>query len=499
MLAARGRRSPSRTPASTTSSATRRSTTALTGLANRALFRDRVDHAVERRRGPRRPAIRGAVPRPRRLQDAQRQPRPRRRRRAPRRGRRADPGLPPARPTPPARLGGDEFAILLEDVDDETGGGDRRSPAAPRGASRQPIGPRRRGADRSRASIGIALSGPAATTADELLRNADVAMYAAKRGGKRPVRGLPAGPARGGVRARASWRRCCAAPRRATSSGSTTSRSSTWPTARSSGVEALVRWQPPGRGLLMPADFIGLAEETGRHRPDRPLGPRAGLPPTRRPGSAARPRRPAPVSVNLSARQFQRPGPRRRCRRGPRGDRPDRREPRSSRSPRAVLMQPDRDDDRQARPSCARLGRPPRDRRLRDGLLVARLPRALPGRHPEDRPVVHRRASASAGDRPRPRPGDRRAGPGTRPRRSSPRASRTPTRPTGSRALGCRAGQGYLFSRPLGVDAMEMFLAADATRCVQEGDTAERDVTSAKPGPRRRRASAARLRLVSGE
>ena len=56
-------------------------------------------------------------------------------------------------------------------------------------------------------------------------------------------------------------------------------------------------------------------------------------------------------------------------------------------------------------------------------------------------------------------------------------------------SLGCPLGQGYLFSRPLGVDAMEMFLAADATRRVQEGDVAERDVTSAKPGPRRRRAS----------
>ena len=66
-------------------------------------------------------------------------------------------------------------------------------------------------------------------------------------------------------------------------------------------------------------------------------------------------------------------------------------------------------------------------------------------------------------------------------------------------SLGCPLGQGYLFSRPLGVDAMEMFLATDATRRVQEGDTAERDVTSATPGRRRRRASSAPLRLVSGE
>src|SRR4029453_18761878 len=64
--------------------------------------------------------------------------------------------------------------------------------------------------------------------------------------------------------------------------------------------------------------------------------------------------------------------------------------------------------------------------------------------------------------------------------------------------LGCPLGQGYLFSRPLGVDAMEMFLATDATRRVQEGDVVDRDVTSAKPPTRRRRASSGRLRPLSG-
>ena len=52
----------------------------LTGLANQALFRDRVDHAATRLAAQRRPA-RGAVHRPRRLQDRERQPRPLRRRR----------------------------------------------------------------------------------------------------------------------------------------------------------------------------------------------------------------------------------------------------------------------------------------------------------------------------------------------------------------------------------------------------------------------------------
>ena len=52
----------------------------LTALANRALFRDRLDHALEQRRDD---ACGGALRRPRRLQDRQRQPRPRRGRPSP--------------------------------------------------------------------------------------------------------------------------------------------------------------------------------------------------------------------------------------------------------------------------------------------------------------------------------------------------------------------------------------------------------------------------------
>ena len=65
----------------------------LTGLANQALFRDRVDHAATAAPAPRR-AARGAVHRPRRLQDRQRQPRPLGRRRAARDRERAAHELP---------------------------------------------------------------------------------------------------------------------------------------------------------------------------------------------------------------------------------------------------------------------------------------------------------------------------------------------------------------------------------------------------------------------
>ena len=80
-----------------------------------------------------------------------------------------------------ARLGGDEFAVLLERVTD--------AEAAAAVAARvldtlhQPFGLNGRTIP-IKASLGVATGRPGADEADELLRNADVAMYAAKAGGK---------------------------------------------------------------------------------------------------------------------------------------------------------------------------------------------------------------------------------------------------------------------------------------------------------------------------
>ncbi len=161
-----------------------------------------------------------------------------------------------------ARLGGDEFAILLENVrtDDDVHIVAERVVRA----MRAPVIVEGKEAFVG-ASVGIARAGidPAVPdTADTLLRNADVAMYRAKGAGK----GRHVMYERGMQEDALRRLELEAALRHAVEGNQL--RLHFQPIVeldgeRIVGVEALVRWQHPTLGLLPPADFIPLAEETG--------------------------------------------------------------------------------------------------------------------------------------------------------------------------------------------------------------------------------------------
>ena len=155
-----------------------------------------------------------------------------------------------------ARLGGDEFGILLE-VENE---GEAelvasrivdalRAPFVLHGREMQ-----------VRASIGIARRSSGARTIDELLSNADLAMYSAKAGGKqRYVVFEPRMHTR--VRRR---HELGAALNRAVEREELTVHFQpivALSDARTVAFEALVRWQHPTRGLVLPGGFLPLAEE----------------------------------------------------------------------------------------------------------------------------------------------------------------------------------------------------------------------------------------------
>jgi predicted signal transduction protein with EAL and GGDEF domain len=112
------------------------------------------------------------------------------------------------------------------------------------------------------ASIGIALAPEHGTELDQILKNADLAMYAAKAAGRRTYRFFaPEMDAQ--VRAR---RQLELDLRQAIAAGQLEVHYQPCVSLqddRITGCEALVRWRHPERGLISPAEFIPIAEETG--------------------------------------------------------------------------------------------------------------------------------------------------------------------------------------------------------------------------------------------
>ena len=157
-----------------------------------------------------------------------------------------------------ARLGGDEFAVLLDGVqhDDEAHGIAARVLEAltdPFTIDEREL--------RVTASIGIAFS-DGSVQAEDILRNADMAMYAAKQRGKGSIQAFE--------------QRMHHRALKRLELGSELQRALanhefeldyqpivSLQTGCAVGVEALVRWRHPSRGRLAPDQFVALAEETG--------------------------------------------------------------------------------------------------------------------------------------------------------------------------------------------------------------------------------------------
>jgi len=278
----------------------------VTGLANRALFRDRVMHAIERQQRDQKPIAvlfmdlddfktvndsMGHAAGDQLLHEV---------------GERIREELRAADTA--ARLGGDEFAILIED------GGE--------GVEAVEVADRLMATLEApflidgkefyvRASLGIAVADgddlqvPGEEGAEALLRNADVAMYMAKENGKARYQVFePAmhDAALKRLELKADLQRALDHDEFVLHYQPVMELE----TGRVSGVEALVRWIHPVRGLVPPLDFIPLAEETGLIVP---IGKWVMQEACRRAIELRDefPTMPLHMAVNLSARQVQRP------------------------------------------------------------------------------------------------------------------------------------------------------------------------------------------------
>jgi len=276
----------------------------LTGLPNRALFRNRVEHALAGRRRERLPVavlfldvddfknVNDSLGHAagdqvleevaRRLQDCM-------------------------RPVDTiARLGGDEFAILVHDAESELHSIEIAQRA--RSALEVPIALEGREITIV-ASIGIAFSDQgmvSAQDAEELLRNADAAMYIAKESGKGDYRVFqPEMHVKALARLELKTDL-----QRALDAGEFTLRYQPIMDLLKGdigGMEALIRWEHPVRGIVSPADFVPLLEDTGLIVP---VGCHILMEACRWAAHMQRecPRNPPlSMAVNVSAFQLQRP------------------------------------------------------------------------------------------------------------------------------------------------------------------------------------------------
>jgi diguanylate cyclase (GGDEF)-like protein len=158
------------------------------------------------------------------------------------------------------RLGGDEFIVISEDVTIDDGAeliAERLVQAL-----RHPfnLGPERSTRITVTASIGIAVS--AGHSAEDLVRNADIAMYAAKWEGKCRYATFEI-DMQDRMQARMELEMDLRDALEKDQFFLVYQPTLDLSNMRANGVEALIRWQHPERGLVQPDEFVPLLEETG--------------------------------------------------------------------------------------------------------------------------------------------------------------------------------------------------------------------------------------------
>jgi len=162
-----------------------------------------------------------------------------------------------------ARLGGDEFVVMLDELAPDLSAAAREVEVVSSkllAALRQPY--ELEGVSHySSASIGVALFGEDSATVEDLLKRADLALHQAKSDGRDAVRFFDP-EMQAAVSARVALERDL---RQGLQAGEFLLyyQPQIDGVGRMTGAEVLLRWQHPTRGMVSPATFIPLAEETG--------------------------------------------------------------------------------------------------------------------------------------------------------------------------------------------------------------------------------------------
>ena len=216
-----------------------------------------------------------------------------------------------------ARLGGDEFVVILEGLDENHKAAMQAESVAVKILAKlsQPYQVEvTEGVDSSQvrvsrehqctSSIGIAMFDNREAAAEELLKRADTAMYEAKAAGRDTLRFFDHG-----MQAVLSARATLGSELRhaiAEEQFLVFFQPQVDAAGQATGAEALVRWQHPQRGMVSPAEFIPVAEETGLilpigfwvlHQSCRQLAEWGRVPEFAH----------LTLAVNISARQFSMP------------------------------------------------------------------------------------------------------------------------------------------------------------------------------------------------